>query len=76
VPPPSTQLRNTSSRVRVQSYRDARNLLDAIDEGSGWLAYLTVGDEDAEDVEEVAVLCPTCAAREFGGVHGVHPNVG
>jgi hypothetical protein len=32
----------------------------------GWRALLTVGDEDAEDVEEVAVYCPTCAAREFG----------
>jgi rubredoxin len=33
----------------------------------GWHAVLTVGDEDAEDVEEVAVYCPECAAREFGG---------
>ena len=32
----------------------------------GWRAYLT-GDEDAEDAEEVAVYCPACAAREFGG---------
>jgi hypothetical protein len=32
-----------------------------------WRALLTVGDEDAEDVEEVAVYCPECAAREFGG---------
>jgi hypothetical protein len=30
----------------------------------GWRAYLTVGDEDAE---EVAVYCTACAAREFGG---------
>ena len=30
-------------------------------------AVLTVGDEDEEDVEEVAVFCPECAAREFGG---------
>jgi hypothetical protein len=27
---------------------------------------LAVGDEDAEDEEEVAVFCPTCAGREFG----------
>ena len=34
----------------------------------GWLAYLTVGNEDAEEIEEVAVYCPVCAARrEFGG---------
>ena len=33
----------------------------------GWRALLTVGDEDAEDIEEVAVYCPECAAREFGG---------
>ena len=33
----------------------------------GWRAVLTVGDEDAEEVEEVAVSCPTCAAMEFGG---------
>jgi len=26
-----------------------------------------VGDEDAEEIEEVAVYCPVCAAREFGG---------
>ena len=31
----------------------------------GWRAYLTVGDEDAEDAEQVAVYCPACAAREF-----------
>ena len=36
--------------------------------GRGRLArVLTVGDEDAEDIEEVAVYCPACAAREFGG---------
>ena len=34
-------------------------------DGYGWRAYLTVGDEDAEDVEEVAVYCPDCGAREF-----------
>ena len=34
----------------------------------GWRALFTVGDEDAKDVaEEVAVYCPECAAREFGG---------
>ena len=27
---------------------------------------LTKRDEDAEDVEGVAVYCPTCAAMEFG----------
>ncbi len=37
------------------------------DDGIGWKAMLTVGDENAEDVEEVAVYCPECAAREFGG---------
>jgi hypothetical protein len=31
----------------------------------GWQAYLTVGDEDAEDHEEVAVYCPACAAQEL-----------
>ena len=33
----------------------------------GWLACLIVGDEDAENIEGVAVFCPECAAREFGG---------
>ena len=33
----------------------------------GWLACLGVGDEDAEEIEEVVVFCPECAAREFGG---------
>ena len=28
---------------------------------------LAVGDEDAEDAEQVAVYCPECAARELGG---------
>lgn len=32
----------------------------------GWRAVLAVGDEDTEDVLEVAVYCPTCAAMEFG----------
>jgi hypothetical protein len=33
----------------------------------GWQAHLTVGDEDAEDVEEGrGLLPPECAAREFG----------
>ena len=36
------------------------------EDGAGWQAYLTVGDEDAEHVEQVAVYCPECAAREFG----------
>jgi len=31
----------------------------------GWRGVLTVGDEDADDDEEVAVYCPECAAREF-----------
>jgi hypothetical protein len=29
--------------------------------GVGWRAMLTVGDEDAEDAEDVAVYCPACA---------------
>jgi hypothetical protein len=33
----------------------------------GWRGVLTVGDEDAEDEEAVAVYCPACAAREFDG---------
>jgi hypothetical protein len=33
----------------------------------GWRAMFTVGDEDAEDEEMVAVYCPECAEREFGG---------
>ena len=37
------------------------------EDGTGWKAMLTVGDEDAEDDEAVAVYCPECAAREFGG---------
>ncbi len=32
-----------------------------------WQALLTVGNEDAEEIEDVAVYCPECAAREFGG---------
>ena len=31
----------------------------------GWRVCLTGGDEDAEDVDEVAVFCPARAAREF-----------
>jgi hypothetical protein len=37
------------------------------DDGLGWRALLTAGDEEAEDNDEVAVYCPECAAREFGG---------
>jgi hypothetical protein len=33
----------------------------------GWLACHIAGDEDAEDIKEVAVFCPECAVREFGG---------
>ena len=36
-------------------------------DGIDWRAYLTVGDEGAEDDEEVAVYCPECAEREFEG---------
>ena len=36
-------------------------------DGIGWKAMLTIGDEDAEDVQEVVVCCPACAAREFYG---------
>ena len=32
----------------------------------GWRAVLTVGNEDAEEIEEVATYCPTCAALEIG----------
>jgi hypothetical protein len=32
----------------------------------GWRALLTVGDEDTEDVEQVAVYCPECAERVLG----------
>jgi hypothetical protein len=32
----------------------------------GWRGVLAVGDEDAKDVLEVAVYCPTYAAMEFG----------
>jgi ribosomal protein L40E len=31
-----------------------------------WRACLIVGDEDAEDVEGVAMFCPECVEREFG----------
>ena len=31
----------------------------------GWKGLLTVGDEAAEDEEQVAVFCPNCAEREF-----------
>jgi hypothetical protein len=34
---------------------------------AGWLACLIVADEDAEDIDGVAMFCPECAAREFGG---------
>jgi hypothetical protein len=33
-------------------------------DGRGWRGLLAVGDEDAEDVEEVV---PSCAEREFDG---------
>jgi hypothetical protein len=33
-------------------------------EAHGWRAYLTVADEG--EPEEVVVLCPDCAKREFG----------
>lgn len=36
-------------------------------EARGWKAELAVGDEDAEDVEAMAIYCPGCAAREFDG---------
>lgn len=39
-------------------------------DGVGWRAYLSVGEEDAEEVEEVATYCPKCAAREFSGSSG------
>ena len=39
---------------------------DAPPDAFGWQAHLTVGDDDAEDAEEVATYCPECAAREFG----------
>jgi Zn finger protein HypA/HybF involved in hydrogenase expression len=34
-------------------------------DGRGWRALLTVGPEEAEDEDDVAVLCPDCASREF-----------
>jgi hypothetical protein len=37
----------------------------AIPDARGWRAMLAVADEDAEDVEEVAVYCPECAERGF-----------
>jgi hypothetical protein len=36
------------------------------DDGRGWRAYLTVDDADDEEPVETVVLCPDCAAREFG----------
>jgi hypothetical protein len=36
-------------------------------DGFGWRAYLTVGPEHDEEIEEVAVFCPACAALEFDG---------
>jgi len=39
---------------------------EAAKDATGWRAVLTVGDEDEEEVEEVAVFCPECAEREFG----------
>jgi hypothetical protein len=32
----------------------------------GWRAYVTVDDADDPEPVEAAVLCPDCAAREFG----------
>ena len=37
------------------------------EDGLFWRAFLAVGDEDAEEVESVVILCPECAAREFDG---------
>jgi hypothetical protein len=33
-------------------------------DGRGWRAFLTVGPEEAEDEDDIAVLCPDCAERE------------
>jgi hypothetical protein len=34
-------------------------------DGRGWRAFLTVGPEEAEDEDDIAVLCPDWASREF-----------
>ena len=55
-----TQREQIDNRVRC-----VECTAEASPEAVGWRALLTVGDEDAEDVEEVAVYCPECTAREF-----------
>jgi hypothetical protein len=42
----------------------------------GWRAYLTVDDADDEEPVEAVVLCPDCAAREFGAAAGHLPSAG
>jgi DNA-directed RNA polymerase subunit RPC12/RpoP len=49
-----------------QTLRCAECGNEAAKDATGWLACLIVGDEDAEDIEEVAIFCPECAAREVG----------
>jgi DNA-directed RNA polymerase subunit RPC12/RpoP len=41
---------------------------EAPPDARGWQAHITVGPEHAEDEEEeVAIFCPECIEREFGG---------
>lgn len=34
-------------------------------DGRGWRALPTVGDEAAEDEDQMAIFCPECMEREF-----------
>jgi hypothetical protein len=42
----------------------------------GWRAYLTVDDADDPEPVEAVVLCPGCAAREFGAPPPAVEDVG
>lgn len=52
----------------VELHRLACANCDAVapPDGCGWRAY-PMGDEDAEHVEEIAIICPACAERELEG---------
>ena len=43
--------------------------------GCRWRAYLADDPRD-DDPPEVAVFCPSCAEREFGGLRGFGDSLG
>jgi hypothetical protein len=51
--------------IEREQTQDVLTCVAVTEDATGWKAMLAVGNEDAEDVEEVAVYCSECAAREF-----------